>query len=183
VPGFQLDSEGSHAFAPALVDLSCGVVEDLEHGDDACRVAPGALDEGSLGTDVADRESDAARVLADDSTLLEGLVDSLDAVLLYGQQEAGGHLCTWGTCVEHGGRGVRELFVAHQVLGAESFGQVAPVDAQGHPHVHVLRTFNGLVRERMQEVTFVEGLDREEVLEHVPAEVELGLDLLVVGLH
>jgi len=89
VPRFQLDSEGSHAFAPALGDLSCGVVEDLEHGDDACRVAPGALDEGSLGTDVADRESDAARVLADDSTLLEGLLDTLDAVLLHGQQEAG----------------------------------------------------------------------------------------------
>jgi hypothetical protein len=37
---------------------------------------------------------------------------------------------------------VGEEFAAHEVVGLESGGYVFPVDADRHPHQHVLRSFD-----------------------------------------
>lgn len=42
------------------------------------------------GSDAADGEADAAGRLGDEGTLLQGVVDALDAVVLHAQQEAAG---------------------------------------------------------------------------------------------
>src|SRR5258708_24330525 len=88
MPGFQVDGESAFAFAAALIYITGGIIEHAQHGDDAVAGAVGASDIGAGGADIMNREPDAACALGDLGCLFEGIVDSVDAVILHGEQEA-----------------------------------------------------------------------------------------------
>ena len=97
------------ALASTLVHVASRVVEDTEHGNDAVRRPVGAPDVAVGGTDVMNCEADAASVLGDDSTVLKGIIDAADAVLLHRKEKAGAHLGARGSGVEEGGGGMGEV--------------------------------------------------------------------------
>ena len=62
-------------------------------------------------------QSYASSRLGDVCTRLESVVDSLNAVLLHADEEAGGELVATGAGVEQRRGGVREPTLRHQVVG------------------------------------------------------------------
>jgi hypothetical protein len=65
---------------------------------------------------------------------------------LHREQEAARHLRRLGAGVEHGGRGVREPLLAHEVVSLDGRVDVAQVDAKRHAHEHLLRPLDHLRR-------------------------------------
>ena len=111
MPGLQVHRKGSFALAAALVHVASRVVEYTEQGDQAVRRSVGAADVRPRRTDVVNAQSNATGTLADFGTLLQGVVDAVDAVVLHLEQEATGHLWLGGACIEkrRGGVGVKPL--------------------------------------------------------------------------
>ena len=92
MPRLDVNGKGTFALSASLVHVTCRVVEDTKHWDDAVGGAVGSFDVGSCGADVVDGQADASSVLRNFRALLQGVVDAGDAVLLHGEQEAAGHL-------------------------------------------------------------------------------------------
>ena len=80
------------SLAASLVHIACRVIEHSQHRHDAIGCSISATDVTVGGTDVVDGEPNATCTLADDGTLLEGVIDALDAVLLHAHQEAAAQL-------------------------------------------------------------------------------------------
>merc|ERR1719234_737974 len=89
VPGFKVDSKSSRPLVATLVDIASSVVEHPQHRHQAVAVAIGAGNVGSTRPDVVDVEPNPPGRLRDESALLEGVVDALDAVAGHREQEAG----------------------------------------------------------------------------------------------
>ena len=98
--------EGTRSFVTTLVDVSSSSVVRPKHGYDTVRVSVGSGDIRALGSDVVNVETDSTGSLGDHGAGLEGVVDSLDRVVLHGDQEARGELRVGST-------GVEELVVEH----------------------------------------------------------------------
>ena len=60
-----------------------------------------------------DAETNPTRGFANHGTILQGVVDTLDRVILHAEQETGAELGVGGPSVEKGGRGVREVPLRH----------------------------------------------------------------------
>mmetsp|Transcript_15041 Transcript_15041/g.28232 ORF Transcript_15041/g.28232 Transcript_15041/m.28232 type:complete len:201 (+) Transcript_15041:1285-1887(+) len=88
MPGLQVHGEGALPLATALVDVARGLIEVPEHGDEAVAVAVGAPDVRAACADVRDSHANPARRLGDQSALLQGVVNAVDAVPLHLQQKA-----------------------------------------------------------------------------------------------
>ncbi len=100
VPWFEVDGEGTRALVATLIDISGSRIVSSKHRNDTVRIAVGAGDVRSLGTDVVDVKTDTTGSLGDLRASLEGLIDTLDRVITHGDQEARGHLCMWCTGIE-----------------------------------------------------------------------------------
>mmetsp|Transcript_76496 Transcript_76496/g.215220 ORF Transcript_76496/g.215220 Transcript_76496/m.215220 type:complete len:409 (-) Transcript_76496:344-1570(-) len=174
VPGLQVHGEGSFSLAAALVNIAGGLVEVAEHGDQAVTVPVGAADVAALGADVGNRKADATRLFGDQRTLLQGVVDALDAVGLHGQQEARRHLWLGSAGVEQGRRRMRELPAGHEVVGLDGRGQISRVDAARNSHHHVLGPLHDLVVNPQQVGPF-QGLEAEVVVIEIPGIVHGGV--------
>ncbi len=137
VPGLQVHGDGPLALA-RLIDVAGSGVVHAQHGDDAVGNAVGPLDDGTIGANIVHVQTDAARPLADIGTLLESVVNAVDAVLLGGQEKATRHLGALGPGVEQGGRGVNKLAEGETLIGLHDPRNVVHVYAHGHAHEHEL---------------------------------------------
>ena len=180
VPRFEVDGNRTLALAAALVNVARRVVEDAQHGDDAVRGAVGPLDVGALGANVVDGKANATGRLGDHRALLERVVDAVQRVILHGQQEARRHLRHRGARVEQRRRGVSEVALRHQVVGAKRAVDVLVVDAHGHAHEHVLGALGHLAVEAKQ-VGALERLEAEVVVIVIAAVVDVPVEALRVG--
>ena len=75
------------SLAATLGDMASGVIVDLEHRDEAVRVAVGASDVAPRGADLVHGETDAPSGLADQGGVLQSVVDALDTVVKHLNQE------------------------------------------------------------------------------------------------
>lgn len=93
-----------------LVDIPSGSIISPQHGHDPVRVPVGSGNVRSLGSDIVDVETDSTGRLGDHRTRLERIIDTLDRVVLHGDQKAGRKLGVGSTSVEElCGEAVRQL--------------------------------------------------------------------------
>ena len=133
--------KGTRSLVTALIDVSSGSIVSSKHGDDTVRVTVGTGNVRSLGSNVVNVQSNTARSLGNHGTSLQGIVDSLNRVVLHGDQEARGQLGVGSTGVEQGGRGVGEVSLGHEVVRLDDFLDVSAVDTDSDSHNHMLRSF------------------------------------------
>mmetsp|Transcript_73652 Transcript_73652/g.208598 ORF Transcript_73652/g.208598 Transcript_73652/m.208598 type:complete len:573 (-) Transcript_73652:343-2061(-) len=181
VPRLEVHGEGPLPLAAALVHVTRRLVEVAEHRHQPVAVAVGAADVRPLRADVGDRHPDASGGLGYERALLQGVVDAVNAVVLHGQQEAGGHLGLGRARVEQRGRRVREEAARHEVVGLDGRGHVAGVDAAGDPHQHVRRALGDLAV-HPQEVRLLQSLEAKVVVVVVPLIVHRLVKLRCVAL-
>ena len=97
MPRFHVNGKASLALASSLVDIAGRIIENAQHGDNPIGCAVRSPDVRPRCTDIVNAEPDSACRLADLGTLLQRVIDPVDAVVAHGQQEATGHLWLWGS--------------------------------------------------------------------------------------
>ena len=180
MPRFHVNGKASLALATPLVDIAGRIVENAQHGDDPVGCAIRSPDVRTCCTYIVNAESDPACRLADLGTLLQRVIDPVDAVVAHGQQEATGHLWLGGSRIEKRGRCVREILFGHQIIGLQCRLNVFFVDAQRYAHQHLLRTLNDLAV-GAQQVGAFEGLESKVVVAEVPVIDDAAVDQRRVG--
>mmetsp|Transcript_989 Transcript_989/g.1567 ORF Transcript_989/g.1567 Transcript_989/m.1567 type:complete len:407 (+) Transcript_989:1659-2879(+) len=96
VPRLHVDGKGALALATTLIHISGSVIEDAQHGHNTVGLAVGATDVAASGANVVNGQPNATCTLGDSGTLLEGVIDAFNGVVLHTQQEARGQL--WVGC-------------------------------------------------------------------------------------
>ena len=74
------------------------------------------FDVGSSRSNIMDMQADASGCLGNQGCLMEGVIDSIDGVVLHCKQKAGAHLWLWGTGIEESRCSVREPFLTDQII-------------------------------------------------------------------
>lgn len=171
MPWLKVECKGTWSFVTTLVDVSGRVVENTHHRNDTVGGTVGTCDVGACGSDVVDVQANTTCGLGDQSTLFQGVVDTLDRVILHCDQETGGHLVSRGTCVEQGWRSVGEVSLGHQVVRLDGAVDVVAVDADSDSHDQVLRSFGDLAVQS-QEVGSLKGLETKVVVVEVTVVVD-----------
>ena len=102
----------------------------------------------------------------DQRTLLQGIIDALNAVLLHLQQKARRHLRLRCARVEESWCGMCEEFPGHQVIGLHSRCYIAAVDATRCTHDKVLWPLHTL-SVHTKEIWFFQGFEAKVVVPEV----------------
>lgn len=180
VPWFQVDGESTWALVSTLVNISGSVVEYSQHGNNAIGVSVCTSNVSTSGTNSVDVETNTSSILGDHGTSLEGVVDTVNAVLLHVDQKAGRELCLWGTGSKESWRSVCKVFARHQVVCLDSTLDVLAVNTNSYTHNHMLWALCNLAVEA-QKVGSLKSLESEVLVVEVPivdnGRVELGLVL------
>ena len=92
------------------------------------------------GADTMDVQPDTPCGLTDHGTVFEGVVNTLNGIVLHADQKTRAQLRARGTGIEKGGRGVGEITLGHEVIGVNSTLDVRSVDSYSNTHKHVLRS-------------------------------------------
>ena len=100
MPWLDVYGEGTLTLSTALIHITCRVIIHTQHWHKAIAVAISSTDIRRGRSNFADSKSDPSSTLADESTLLQGIIDPFDGVLLHGEKETAGHLVVRGTRVE-----------------------------------------------------------------------------------
>ncbi len=144
VPRLNVDGKGTGTLVATLVNVSCSVVEDTEHGNDTVADTIGTGNVGASSSDVVDVETDTTSGLGDHGAGLEGVVDTVDRVILHGDKETRRELGVGSTSVEEGGGSVCEELLRHEIVGLDGAFDVLAVDTNSDTHEHVLGTLSNL---------------------------------------
>jgi hypothetical protein len=67
-----------------------------------------------------DVQPDTSSGLADHGTVLEGIIDTLDGIILHADQEAGAQLRVRGASIEKGGGCMCEIALGHEIVSVEN---------------------------------------------------------------
>jgi hypothetical protein len=88
-----------------------------------------------------DVQPDTSSGLADHGTVLEGIIDTLDGIVLHADQEAGAQLRVRSASIEEGGRCMCKIALGHEIVSVENAFNIRSVYADSNTHEHVLRSF------------------------------------------
>ena|SRR5436305_8088861 len=88
MPRLEVNRESSRALVATLIHVPCSVVEDAEHRNKAIGRSICARYVRACGTDAMDIKTDSASVLGNHGTRLQRVINPLDAVFFYINQEA-----------------------------------------------------------------------------------------------
>ncbi len=134
VPGLQIDRKTSFAFATSLVNVPRGHIKIPEHGDNAIGRSTGPFDVRTFGAHAVNAQPDASCRLRNLSSLFQGVIDAVNAVVLHRQQEARRELGLGCAGVEQGGGGVGKPFLREQIIGFDNRRNIFSMDPYGHTH-------------------------------------------------
>jgi hypothetical protein len=112
-------------------------------------------------------QPDAPRRLRDASTLLQRVIDAVDAICLHCNQETAAELRVGCSSVEEGWRCVCEPALAHQLVSVACSLDILLVDPNSNPHEHVLWPLHDGIVEPEQ-IGALQGLEAEVVIIKVP---------------
>jgi len=90
------------------------------------------------GADTMDVHPDTPCGLTDHGTVFEGVVNTLNGIVLHADQKARTQLRARSTSIEKGRRGVGEIAFGHKVVGLNNTLDVGSVDSYSNTHKHVL---------------------------------------------
>src|SRR5258705_171432 len=96
----------------------------------------------SCSPNTVDVQTNTTSSLADHSTLLECVVDSLDRVVLHTDKDARAKLCIYCYGIEKCGRGMSKVSLRHEMVGLDDPLNIISVNANGDTHDHLLRSFS-----------------------------------------
>mmetsp|Transcript_39897 Transcript_39897/g.95443 ORF Transcript_39897/g.95443 Transcript_39897/m.95443 type:complete len:261 (+) Transcript_39897:3-785(+) len=144
MPRLHVHREGALTLAATLVDVARRLVEVPKQRHKAVAVAVRTTNVGPLCADVGQGHPDPASALRDECTLLQGVVDSLDAVVLHREQETRGHLRLRRACIEECGGCVSEIPARHEVVRLNGCRDIAKMNGAGNSKQHMLRPFSDL---------------------------------------
>lgn len=182
VPGFQVNGDGSLAFATALVDVPRRIVKDTEHGYDAVGGAVSAANVALAGPNVMNGEANTSSILGNDGAVLERIVDAVDGVFLHCHEKAGTHLWHVGAGVEERGGGVRKVSLRQKVVGLNDPRDIVSVDTDGHTHEHKLRALGNLAID-LEQVGLFERFEPEVVVLEITRVYNGAVEFVLVLLH
>ena len=114
-----------------------------------------------------DAEAYTARTLGDFGGLFEGIVNAVNRVILQGKEKATRKLRFGGPGIEQGGGGVGEPTLAEQFVGIQCRGNVLLVNANGHPHQHVLRSFDHFAVD-FEQIRAFQGFESKIIVLKIP---------------
>ncbi len=181
MPWLEVNGNASLALAASLVDVSGSVVEDAKHGNDTVGSSIGSSNVGLAGTNVVAGKTNSPGILGNDGTVLEGVVDSVDGVILHGQEEARRHLRSVGSGIEQGGCGVGEVTLGEAFVGLEDAVNIVSVDSDGDTHKHALWAFCNL-SVHLEKVGLFQCLEAKVIVFEITGVVD-GLVKNVLVLH
>jgi len=78
MPWLQIYGKGALSLAASLVNISGGLIKDLEHRNETIRVAVSTLDVAACGPDVVDCKAYSSSRLRYQSSVHQSLVDTID---------------------------------------------------------------------------------------------------------
>merc|ERR1719182_203596 len=100
MPRLKVHCERPFSLATPLVNIASSLVEVPKHGDKPIAVSVCATNVRSCGTNVGTRNSNAPGAFGYLCTLLQSVVDTIDAIRLNGEQKARRHLRFGGPSIE-----------------------------------------------------------------------------------
>lgn len=162
MPRLNVGSNTSLALSTSLIHVTCSVIEDTEHGHDSVGGPIGATDVTGAGTNVGDGHANSPSILADDGTVLERIVDSVNGIGLNARQEARRHLRIGRSSVKEGRRGVGEEPLGEEVIRLQDAFNIPHVDSHRDTHEHVLGTLGDL-SVQLEEVGLLQCLVSEVI--------------------
>ena len=105
-----------------------------------------------------DTQPDTPRGLTDHGTAFEGVINTLNGIVLHTDQKTRAQLRARSASIEKGGRGVGEIALGHEVICLNNALNVRSVNSYGNTHKHVLRSF-GRDTIDLQQVRPFKGLE------------------------
>ena len=78
--------------------------------------------------------------LTDHGAVFEGVVNTLNRIVLHTDQKTRAQLRAGSASIEKGRRGVSEIALGHEVIGLNNTLEVGSVDSYSNTHKHVLRS-------------------------------------------
>ena len=94
---------------------------------------------------VVNMETDAPRPLRNKGTVLQGIIDTFDAVTLHRQKKTRRALRTRRPGIEKGRRRVGKIFLRHERVGFHYADQIVTVETNRHAHPHMLGALHRLL--------------------------------------
>ena len=88
-------------------------------------------------------QPNTSRGFTDHSTILEGVVDTLNGIVLHTDQETRAQLGVGGAGIEKCGRSVGEIAFGHEIIGLNNTLNIRSMDAHSNTHKQVLRPLGG----------------------------------------
>ena len=125
-------------------------------------------------------KSDATSRLGNHCTLLQSVVNALNAIILHGHEEAAAELRVRGARIEEGGRCVNEPPLTHQIVRIHSSINIFLVNAHRNAHEHVLRALDQLAIDA-QQVGPLQSLESEVVVVKITIVDDLRIKTLSVA--
>ena len=146
----------------SLIDITRRVVKDPQHGHNAVARSVCPTNVRLTGTNVTNGHSNATGILGNDGTILESVVDSINAVVLHAHEKARAHLRIGGAGIKERRRGVRKVALRQEIVRLNDLRNVLAMNADCHAHEHVLGAFGNLAVD-FEEIGLFERLEAKVV--------------------
>ncbi len=160
MPGLQVNGKSPFSFTPALVNITGGIIEYPQHGNDTIAGSIGASNIGTGCTDIVNSQPNSTCTLGDLCGLFQRIINTINAIIFHGQQKTTGELWLGRACIKQCRRRMCEPALTHQVIGFDRLLQVIFMNTDCYAHVQMLRTFCNLSIDA-QQVRFLQGFESE----------------------
>lgn len=114
------------------------------------------------GSNAVDVQPDSSCGFTDHCATFQGIVNSIDRIVLHADEEAGTELRIRGTSIEKSGRSMGEVSFRHKVVSLNDPVDVPAMYSYSDTHNHVLWTL-GNTSVEAKEVRALKGLESEAI--------------------
>ena len=156
MPGLQVNGKRTFPLTTALIHVAGRVVEHAQHRNDPVRGSVGPLNVCTCCPDVVNAQTNPPGRLRNLGRLFQGIINTINGVVLHGEQETARHLGFGRTGVEQRRGCVGKPLFRQQIVGLNGRVNIFLVNSNGYPHQHVLWAF-GNASVNLQQVRFFEG--------------------------
>ena len=100
MPWLQVNSESTFPLSPALINITGGIIENLQHRDNAVAGSVCSADVRTRCPNIVDAQADTTSALRNFGRLFQRIINAVNTVILHGQQKTRRHLRFWRAGVE-----------------------------------------------------------------------------------
>src|SRR5690606_38776762 len=100
MPWFHIDRKTALTFSAALIYIACGIVKNLQHGYNTIGSPIGTGNIRTCGPYIVYGKTYSPGGLGNFCSLFQGIINTVNTIVLHCQKETGGHLGLWGPGIE-----------------------------------------------------------------------------------